>query len=73
MATAPNGSNECMCGTPPCTALHALHALHAAFKVSIRWMERGVFRGTLTPNPAVEKAWSATGVPWGTVLLELDV
>lgn len=24
--------------------------------VSIRWMERGVFRGTLTPNPAVEKA-----------------
>eukprot|EP00438_Fugacium_kawagutii_P020367 Skav210259 [mRNA] locus=scaffold1929:253171:265770:- [translate_table: standard] len=23
--------------------------------VSIRWMERGVFRGTLTPNPAVEK------------------
>lgn len=25
-------------------------------KVSIRWMERGVFRGTLTPNPAVEKA-----------------
>ncbi|CAE7283725.1 unnamed protein product [Symbiodinium pilosum] len=25
-------------------------------KVSIRWMEKGVFRGTLTPNPAVEKA-----------------
>ncbi|OLQ05047.1 hypothetical protein AK812_SmicGene11780 [Symbiodinium microadriaticum] len=24
--------------------------------VSIRWMEKGVFRGTLTPNPAVEKA-----------------
>eukprot|EP00930_Biecheleria_cincta_P043243 TRINITY_DN2970_c0_g1_i2.p1 TRINITY_DN2970_c0_g1~~TRINITY_DN2970_c0_g1_i2.p1 ORF type:complete len:455 (+),score=101.12 TRINITY_DN2970_c0_g1_i2:191-1366(+) len=24
--------------------------------VSIRWMERGVFRGTLTPDPAVEKA-----------------
>lgn len=32
--------------------------LCAFLEVSIRWMERGVFRGTLTPNPAVEKVSS---------------